>query len=311
MLRTVKIFGSIYPVRGLLNVFFGTFLMVSMSGMSSDRDSAELSSCLWSMKFNSNFDIPSWIKFCPSEGWQRREYFFPATFWPTWSRIWGTAWRAEKIWPTPTMFTWALGAGSSSGWLAGSEGLWPTSWGSGPPWPWVWHFTGWAILLSSSDRLWFFAWILVLSGGYAVTYFCVDAGLWACMLSMGVCTGLAISLCFTNINTTVMKVNAWYKLHPIIFIHTKSAVVSQQERAHGEHSICRKWLWIYHLDTPSDYLCKPGKYSSCGSWWWRWQVNIVNDCWLITAWGITSLKLLLDILWTKTYLTGFLAYFYC
>ena len=38
MLRTVTIFGSTYPLRGLLNVVFGTLLMLSMSGMSSDRD---------------------------------------------------------------------------------------------------------------------------------------------------------------------------------------------------------------------------------------------------------------------------------
>ena len=39
-----------------------------------------------------------------------------------------------------------------------------------------------------------------------MTYFAIDMGIWACVLSMGVCTGLAISLCFTNIITTAMKV---------------------------------------------------------------------------------------------------------
>ena len=38
MLRTVTIFGSTLPLRGLVNVIFGTVLMVSLSGMSSDRD---------------------------------------------------------------------------------------------------------------------------------------------------------------------------------------------------------------------------------------------------------------------------------
>ena len=47
---------------------------------------------------------------------------------------------------------------------------------------------------------------IISSGGYALTYFAMDVGIWACALSMGVCTGLAISLCFTNIITTAMKV---------------------------------------------------------------------------------------------------------
>ena len=38
MLRTVTILGSTLPLRGLVNVIFGTVLMVSLSGMSSDRD---------------------------------------------------------------------------------------------------------------------------------------------------------------------------------------------------------------------------------------------------------------------------------
>ena len=58
------------------------------------------------------------------------------------------------------------------------------------------------------------------SGGYTLTYFAIDIGLWACVISMGVCSGLAISLCHTNITTTVMKVliphnvsNCWKDLH--------------------------------------------------------------------------------------------------
>ena len=46
------------------------------------------------------------------------------------------------------------------------------------------------------------------SGGYTLTYFAIDIGLWACVISMGVCSGLAISLCHTNITTTVMKVSS-------------------------------------------------------------------------------------------------------
>ena len=41
MLRTVTIFGSTLPLRGLVNVIFGTVLMVSLSGMSSDRDATK------------------------------------------------------------------------------------------------------------------------------------------------------------------------------------------------------------------------------------------------------------------------------
>ena len=51
----------------------------------------------------------------------------------------------------------------------------------------------------------------IFSGGYAMTYFAVDIGLWACVISMGFCSGLAISLCHSNIITTAMKV-----------LHTKS-----------------------------------------------------------------------------------------
>ena len=42
MLRTVTIFGSTLPLRGLVNVIFGTVLMVSLSGMSSDRDATKI-----------------------------------------------------------------------------------------------------------------------------------------------------------------------------------------------------------------------------------------------------------------------------
>ena len=45
MLRTVTIFGSTLPLRGLVNVIFGTVLMVSLSGMSSDRDAKKLTIC--------------------------------------------------------------------------------------------------------------------------------------------------------------------------------------------------------------------------------------------------------------------------
>ena len=48
----------------------------------------------------------------------------------------------------------------------------------------------------------------IFSGGYAMTYFAVDIGLWACVISMGFCSGLAISLCHSNIITTAMKVFA-------------------------------------------------------------------------------------------------------
>ena len=48
--------------------------------------------------------------------------------------------------------------------------------------------------------------IVTFSGGYALTYFSLDIGLWACVITTGLCTGLGLSLCSSNIVTTVMKV---------------------------------------------------------------------------------------------------------
>ena len=47
---------------------------------------------------------------------------------------------------------------------------------------------------------------MYFSGGYLVTYLSVDAGLWAVVLSIAVSSGFGMSLVYSNVVNTTMKV---------------------------------------------------------------------------------------------------------
>ena len=48
--------------------------------------------------------------------------------------------------------------------------------------------------------------VLFSSGGYLVSYLSVDAGLWALVLSIAVSSGFGVSLVYSNVVNTTMRV---------------------------------------------------------------------------------------------------------
>ena len=55
--------------------------------------------------------------------------------------------------------------------------------------------------------------VLSSSGGYLVSYLSVDAGLWALVLSIAVSSGFGVSLVYSNVVNTTMRVISLYEPH--------------------------------------------------------------------------------------------------
>lgn len=197
-MKTVIIFGRRYPVRGLLTAFGGMLMMVRVVRSKSSNQ----------LFVTNNFRSVS------------RPSFPSATSWLMQFLTWGTTltlpWHMQTLYMSHrysscvylliviVRFIWqgkALVSGCTSfisGILARKLGLRPT------------FIIG--CILYRSHVLLIVLWqknnsfVLSSSGGYLVSYLSVDAGLWALVLSIAVSSGFGVSLVYSNVVNTTMRV---------------------------------------------------------------------------------------------------------